>query len=63
MRNRYTKLFFLVYLFIHNYVCESLKSKYFYGQSIDKKKMPNENIQYNKFSIFDSVSFLNPISF
>lgn len=36
--------FFLVYLFIHNYVCESLKSKYFYGQSIDKKKMPNENI-------------------
>lgn len=24
-----------------------------------KKKMPNENIQYNKFSIFDSVSFLN----
>lgn len=44
MRNRYIKLFFLVYLFIHNYVCEFLQSKYFYGQSIDKKKMPNENI-------------------
>lgn len=47
--------FFLVYLFIHNYVCESLKSKYFYGQSIDKKKC--------RMKIYSIINFLYLILF
>lgn len=48
---------FLVYLFIYNYVRESLKSKHFYGQSINKQKRKCQ------MKIYSIINFLSLILF